>query len=80
MTLLFSDLVGSTLLSERVEPEQLRDLFSSYRGAARDAVTRYGGNLVQFSRDGILAAFGHPIPTRTTPAEPSSPGWTWSSR
>ena len=35
VTLLFSDLVGSTLLSERVEPEQLRDLFSSYRGAAR---------------------------------------------
>jgi class 3 adenylate cyclase/tetratricopeptide (TPR) repeat protein len=62
VTLLFSDLVGSTLLSERVEPEQLRDLFSSYRGAARDAVTRYGGNLVQFSGDGILAAFGHPDP------------------
>ena len=35
VTLLFSDLVGSTLLSERVEPEQLRDLFSSYRGASR---------------------------------------------
>ena len=32
VTLLFSDLVGSTLLSERVEPEQLRDLFSPYRG------------------------------------------------
>ena len=62
VTLLFSDLVGSTLLSERVEPEQLRDLFSSYRAAARDAVTRYGGNLVQFSGDGILAAFGHPDP------------------
>ncbi len=62
VTLLFSDLVGSTMLSERVEPEQLRDLFSSYRSASRDAVTRYGGNLVQFSGDGILAAFGHPDP------------------
>ena len=62
VTLLFSDLVGSTMLSERVEPEQLRDLFSSYRGLARDAVTRYGGNLVQFSGDGVLAAFGHPDP------------------
>jgi class 3 adenylate cyclase/tetratricopeptide (TPR) repeat protein len=62
VTLLFSDLVGSTMISERVEPERLRDLFSSYRAAARDAVTRYGGNLVQFSGDGILAAFGYPEP------------------
>jgi class 3 adenylate cyclase len=62
MTLLFSDLVGSTMLSERVEPEQLRDLFSFYRNAARDAVGRYGGSLVQFSGDGILAGFGHPEP------------------
>ena len=36
MTLLFSDLVGSTVLSERVEPEQLRDLFAFYRAAARE--------------------------------------------
>src|SRR5690349_14380652 len=62
MTLLFSDLVGSTMLSERVEPEQLRDLFSVYRNAARDAVGRYGGSLIQFSGDGILAGFGHPEP------------------
>jgi class 3 adenylate cyclase/tetratricopeptide (TPR) repeat protein len=62
VTLLFSDLVGSTMLSERVEPEQLRDLFSTYRAAAREAVTRYGGNVVQYSGDGILAAFGHPEP------------------
>src|SRR5512132_3326357 len=49
VTLLFSDVVGSTMLSERVEPEQLRDLFSTYRAAAREAVTRYGGNVVQYS-------------------------------
>jgi class 3 adenylate cyclase/tetratricopeptide (TPR) repeat protein len=60
MTLLFSDLVGSTMLSERVEPEQLRDLFSFYRASAREAVQRYSGNLIQFSGDGILAGFGYP--------------------
>ncbi len=60
MTLLFSDLVGSTTLSERVEPEQLRDLFAVYRAAAREAVTRYSGNLMQYSGDGILAGFGFP--------------------
>jgi class 3 adenylate cyclase/tetratricopeptide (TPR) repeat protein len=62
MTLLFSDLVGSTLLSERVEPEQLRDLFAVYRTAARAAVGRYGGHLMHYSGDGILAGFGHPAP------------------
>ncbi|HEU5242137.1 MAG TPA: adenylate/guanylate cyclase domain-containing protein, partial [Ornithinibacter sp.] len=62
VTLLFSDIVGSTMLSERVEPEQLRDLFSSYRSLVQEAVTRYGGNVVQFSGDGVLAAFGHPDP------------------
>ncbi|MGY1726450.1 ATP-binding protein [Geodermatophilus sp. SYSU D01062] len=62
MTLLFSDLVGSTLLSEQVEPEQLRDLFAVYRAAAREAVDRYGGTLMHYSGDGILAGFGHPVP------------------
>lgn len=62
MTLLFSDLVGSTMLSERVEPEQLRDLFSFYRAAAKEAVERYSGYLMQYSGDGILAGFGYPDP------------------
>ena len=62
MTVLFSDLVGSTMLSERVEPEQLRDLFAFYRTAAREAVTRYSGYVMQYLGDGILAAFGYPEP------------------
>jgi class 3 adenylate cyclase/tetratricopeptide (TPR) repeat protein len=62
MTLVFSDVVGSTMLSERVEPEQLRDLFSFYRAAARDAVQRYRGYVIQYSGDGILAGFGYPEP------------------
>jgi class 3 adenylate cyclase len=62
MTLLFSDLVGSTMLSEQVEPEQLRDLFSFYREAAKAAVERYNGYVMQYSGDGILAGFGCPEP------------------
>ncbi len=62
MTLLFSDMVGSTMLSERVEPEQLRDLFSFYRAAAREAVQRYRGHVMQYFGDGILAGFGYPDP------------------
>jgi class 3 adenylate cyclase/tetratricopeptide (TPR) repeat protein len=62
MTLLFSDLVESTRLSEQVEPEQMRDLFTFYRAAARESVERYSGSLIQFSGDGVLAGFGHPEP------------------
>jgi class 3 adenylate cyclase/tetratricopeptide (TPR) repeat protein len=62
MTLLFSDLVGSTMLSERVEPEQLRDLYSFYRAAAKEAVERYSGTVMQYTGDGILAGFGYPDP------------------
>ncbi|MGY1807827.1 ATP-binding protein [Blastococcus sp. SYSU D00669] len=62
MTLVFADLVGSTPLSERVEPEQLRDLYAFYRGAARDAVSRYRGSVMQYAGDGVLAGFGYPEP------------------
>jgi class 3 adenylate cyclase/tetratricopeptide (TPR) repeat protein len=62
MSLLFSDIVGSTMLSEQVEPEQLRDVFSFYRATAREAVERYGGYVMKYMGDGILAGFGFPDP------------------
>lgn len=62
MTLLFADLVGSTVLSERVQPEELRDLFALYRAAAHEAVERYSGTVMHYSGDGILAGFGYPTP------------------
>jgi class 3 adenylate cyclase len=67
MTLLFSDLVGSTILSEKTEPEQLRDLFAFYRGEARTAVQRYRGHVMQYVGDGILAGFGYPEPHEDDP-------------
>jgi class 3 adenylate cyclase len=60
MTLLFSDLVGSTQLAEQAEPERVRDIFSIYRSEAKAAVERYGGYVMQYSGDGILAGFGYP--------------------
>jgi class 3 adenylate cyclase/tetratricopeptide (TPR) repeat protein len=62
MTLLFSDLVGSTRLSERLEPERLRDMLAFYRAEARQAVERYGGSVLKYMGDGILAGFGYPEP------------------
>src|SRR5690606_6911307 len=63
MTLLFSDLVGSTQLSEQVEPEQMRDLLSFYRAAVGEAVQRYGGSLV--SSSGTASWPGSAIPRCT---------------
>jgi class 3 adenylate cyclase/tetratricopeptide (TPR) repeat protein len=62
VSILFSDLVGSTMISEKVEPEQLRDLLTSYRAEARKAVERYNGSILQYAGDGILAVFGRPRP------------------
>jgi len=67
MTLLFSDLVGSTILSETAEPEQLRDLFAFYRAEARSAVQRYRGRVMKYEGDGILAGFGYPEPHEDDP-------------
>ena len=60
MTLLFSDLVGSTPFADSVEPETVRDLFRAYRDLAHDAVDRYGGHIIQFQGDAVVACFGHP--------------------
>ncbi len=60
ITLLFSDLVGSTPLADAVEPETMRDLYRAYREVAHSAVERYGGQVIQFQGDGIVACFGHP--------------------
>src|SRR6478609_5972386 len=67
MTLLFSDLVGSTMLSDRTEPEQLRDLFAFYRAEVRTAVERYRGRVIQYVGDGVVAGFGYPEPHEDDP-------------
>jgi class 3 adenylate cyclase len=60
LTVLFSDLVGSTALVEQLDPEDFRDLLSGYHAACSRAVERYGGYLAQFQGDGVVAFFGYP--------------------
>jgi len=60
ITVLFADLVGSTALSSRLDPEALRNLLRAYQQVCSDAVTLYGGNIRQFLGDGVVAYFGHP--------------------
>jgi class 3 adenylate cyclase/tetratricopeptide (TPR) repeat protein len=57
---MFCDLVGSTGLSARLDPEDMRDLVSAYRKTITDAVSRFGGFVAQYLGDGVLVYFGYP--------------------
>lgn len=61
MTFMFCDLVGSTELSQAIDPEDLRDIVGAYREAAATAVGLYEGTTAQYYGDGILVYFGFPI-------------------
>ena len=60
LTLMFCDLVGSTALSERLDPEDLRDVLVAYREAATRTAIGNGGSIVNYAGDGIMFAFGYP--------------------
>lgn len=60
LTVMFVDLVGSTELSQRLDPEDLREVMRHYQDAVSGAVTRYKGYVAKFLGDGVLAYFGWP--------------------
>ena len=60
LTVMFCDLVDSTALSERLDPEDLCEVIEAYRACCADAVDRYGGHVAQYLGDGILAYFSFP--------------------
>ena len=60
VTVLFCDLVGSTELSGRYDPEDLRELLRRYHDAMTEVVVRYGGYVANYLGDGVLAYFGWP--------------------
>ncbi len=60
LTVLFCDLVGSTELSVRMDPEELRDTIRAYQAASGDAIRRYDGYVAQYLGDGLLVYFGYP--------------------
>ena len=61
VTVLFCDIVNSTPLTERLGPEGMRDLVSSFLEASLAEVRRYGGTAPQFRGDGFMALFGAPL-------------------
>src|SRR5208282_1225475 len=60
VTVMFSDLVGSTALSARMDPEDLREVISSYQKCVADTVRRSGGFVAKYMGDGVLVYFGYP--------------------
>jgi len=60
VTVLFSDLVGSTALSARMDPEDLREVVSAYHKSVAEVVRRFGGFVAQYLGDGVLVYFGYP--------------------
>ena len=60
VTVVFSDLVGSTALSARMDPEDLREVISAYQKSVTDTVRRFGGFVAKYMGDGVLVYFGYP--------------------
>jgi predicted ATPase/class 3 adenylate cyclase len=60
LTVMFVDLVGSTELSTRLDPEDMSDLIRSYQDTCAGVITRFDGHVAKYMGDGVLAYFGWP--------------------
>jgi class 3 adenylate cyclase/pimeloyl-ACP methyl ester carboxylesterase len=60
LTVMFVDLVGSTALSARLDPEELRDIMGAYHRRCAEVITSSGGFVAKYLGDGVLAYFGWP--------------------
>jgi Adenylate and Guanylate cyclase catalytic domain/SAM domain (Sterile alpha motif) len=60
VTVMFSDLVGSTVLSARMDPEDLREVIAAYQKSVAETVRRFDGFVAKYMGDGVLVYFGYP--------------------
>ena len=61
LTVMFCDLVGSTALSEQLDPEELREVIRLYQETCTAVIQRYAGHIAQHLGDGLLVYFGYPM-------------------
>lgn len=61
LTVMFCDLMGSTALSNKLDPEDLRELIREYQDISAKVVNRFEGYIAQYLGDGILVYFGYPV-------------------
>src|SRR5258705_6176513 len=60
LTVLFCDLVDSTAIAARLDPEEWRETVAGYHRAAAEAVTRFSGHVAKYLGDGVIVFFGYP--------------------
>src|SRR5262249_16726453 len=60
LTVMFADLVGSTALGARLDPEDLREVVAAYHGCVTGLVAKVGGFVARYMGDGVLVYFGYP--------------------
>jgi class 3 adenylate cyclase len=60
LSVMFVDLVGSTAISERLDPEDFREVIAAYHGTVTGLVTRFDGFVARYMGDGVLVYFGYP--------------------
>ena len=60
LTVMFCDLVGSTPLASRLDPEDLREVLGAYHAVVAEVVVKFGGYIAKYMGDGVLAYFGYP--------------------
>src|SRR5262245_53562756 len=61
LTVMFCDLVGSTALSTRIDPEDMRDIIGAYHRCCAEVIAKAGGFVARYMGDGVLAYFGYPL-------------------
>jgi class 3 adenylate cyclase len=77
LTVWFCDLVGSTALSARLDPEDYRAVIGAYHRCAAAVIERTGGFVAKYMGDGCSPISAIRAPTSTTPSARCAPGWPW---
>ncbi|MGB8645873.1 MAG: adenylate/guanylate cyclase domain-containing protein [Anaerolineae bacterium] len=67
ITILFSDVVGSTTIAERLDPEEWHQVITRVHARLSEIITRHGGMVAQYLGDGLLALFGLPVASESDP-------------
>jgi hypothetical protein len=82
LTIMFCDLVGSTPLATRLDPEELRDVIGAYHRAVAEVIERFDGFVAKYMGDGVLAYFGYPraheVALSAKPLRASMPRRRWA--